>query len=95
MKTSRADTAADEGFFPWPREVPREWILRAHPIILMVSALVLFHQFAPLPSSPMGLVSEFFVLSTAFSLLSARGRKKTQNAGGPDGPQSGSERPAE
>lgn len=95
MKTSRADTAAEEGFFPWPREVPAEWILRAHPIILMVSALVLFHQFAPLPSSPMGFVSEFFVLSTAFSMLSSRNRKRNQNARGPEAPQSGSERTAE
>ncbi|WP_104103303.1 hypothetical protein [Arthrobacter sp. 08Y14] len=95
MKISRADTAADEGFFPWPREVPAEWILRAHPIILMVSALVLFHQFAPLPASPMGFISEFFVLSTAFSMLSSRSRRRNQNARGPEAPHTGSERPAE
>ena len=93
MKKSRADTAAEEGFYPWPREVPAEWILRLHPLILMVSALVLFHQFAPLPASPMGFVSEFFVLSTAFSMLSARSRKKAQNAGEPAGPQDGPQRP--
>ena len=90
MKTSRADTAAEEGFFAWPREIPAEWILRAHPAILMVSALVLFHQFAPLPSSPMGFVSEFFVLSTAFSMLSAGSRKKSQQATGPASPGDGS-----
>lgn len=95
MKRSRADTAAEEGFFPWPREVPAEWILRAHPIILMISALVLYHQFAPLPSSPMGYVSEFFILSTAFSMLSTRSRKKTQKANGTGGHQSGPERPAQ
>ena len=95
MKTSRADTAAEEGFFPWPREIPAAWILRAHPAILMVSALVLYHQFAPLPSSPMGFVSEFFVLSTAFSMLSSRGRKKSQKATGPAASQEGGpERPA-
>ncbi|MFJ7750857.1 hypothetical protein ACIQXM_12985 [Arthrobacter sp. NPDC097144] len=82
MKNSRADTAAEEGFFPWPREIPAEWILRLHPLILMVSALVLYHQFAPLPAGPLGFVSEFFVLSTAFSMLSARSRKRTQKASG-------------
>lgn len=91
MKTSRADTAADEGFFPWPREVPAEWILRAHPIILMVSALVLFHQFAPLPASPMGFVSEVFVLSTAFSMLAGRNRKKPQRTSPQTHPQDGAE----
>ena len=92
MKTNRADIAAEEGFFPWPREVPAEWILRAHPAILMVSALVLYHQFAPLPASPLGYVSELFVLSTAFSMLSARSRKKSQRATGPVAPESGPER---
>lgn len=85
MKTNRADTVAEDGFFPWPREVPTEWIMKAHPAILMASALVLFHQFAPLPASPMGFVSEIFVLSTAFSMLNARGRKKQQKAS-PAGP---------
>lgn len=95
MKTSRADSVAEEGFFPWPREVPTEWILRAHPAILMVSALVLYHQFVPLPGSPMGLVSELFVLSTAFSMLAARSRRKNAGAGNPAGPGNGTERTAE
>ena len=81
MKTNRADTAADEGFYPWPREVPQEWILKAHPVILAVSALVLYHQFAPLPASPLGFVSEIFVLTTAYSMLAGKGRRKPRNAG--------------
>ena len=85
MKTNRADTAADEAFFPWPREVPQEWILKAHPVILAVSALVLYHQFAPLPASPLGFVSEIFVLSTAYSMLAGKGRRKPRNAGPADG----------
>ncbi|WAP50709.1 hypothetical protein OL239_11810 [Arthrobacter sp. ATA002] len=79
--------------------MPTEWLLRAHPAILMVSALVLYHQFVPLPASPMGLVSELFVLSTAFSLLSGRGRKASKTrgpaAGGSAASQDGPERPAE
>ncbi|WP_066298205.1 hypothetical protein [Arthrobacter luteolus] len=89
MLSSRADSAAEEGFYPWPREIPSEWVRRAQPAILMVSALVLYHQFAPLPASPMGYVSELFVLSTAFSFLSARGRRKASQPGGatrPGGP---------
>ena len=86
MLTSRADAAAKEDFYPWPREIPAEWIRRAQPAILMVSALVLYHQFAPLPASPMGYVSEFFILSTAFSFLSARGRKKASQHSGPTEP---------
>ena len=89
MKTNRADTAADEAFFPWPREVPQEWILKAHPVILAVSALVLYHQFAPLPASPLGFVSEIFVLSTAYSMLAGKGRRKPRNAGPADGPADG------
>lgn len=81
MKTNPADTAADEGFFPWPREVPQEWILKAHPVILAVSALVLYHQFAPLPASPLGFLSEIFILSTGYSMLAGKGRKKPRNAG--------------
>ncbi|WP_312181187.1 hypothetical protein [Arthrobacter sp.] len=95
MNTSRADTVAEDGFFPWPREIPAEWIRRAHPAILMVSALVLYHQFAPLPASPMGYVSELFILSTAFSMLSARGRRRSAQAKGPTAPQAGPQRPAE
>ncbi|MBD8043838.1 hypothetical protein H9638_08420 [Arthrobacter sp. Sa2BUA2] len=86
MLPSRADAAAEEGFYPWPREIPAEWIRRAQPAILMVSALVLYHQFAPLPASPMGYVSEFFILSTAFSFLSARGRRKASPPKGPAQP---------
>ena len=78
MKTNRADTATQEAFFPWPREVPTAWILRAHPAILMISALVLYHQFAPLPAGPMGLVSEVFIISTAYSMLASRGRKPSR-----------------
>ncbi|UPO78129.1 hypothetical protein [Arthrobacter sp. Helios] len=86
MLSSRADSAAEEGFYPWPREIPSEWVRRAQPAILMVSALVLYHQFAPLPASPMGYVSELFVLSTAFSFLSARGRRNASQPGGPAKP---------
>jgi hypothetical protein len=86
MKTNRADTATEDGFFPWPKEVPQEWILRAHPVILAASALVLYHQFAPLPASPMGFVSEIFVLSTAYSMLAGRGRKKQKQANPSAGP---------
>lgn len=91
MKTSRADTAAEEGFFPWPREVPAAWILKAHPVILAVSALVLFHQFAPLPASPMGYVSEIFVLSTAYSMLAGKGRRKPKPASPRTDPQNSAE----
>ena len=89
MNTSRADTVAEDGFIPWPREIPAEWIRRMHPAILMVSALVLYHQFAPLPASPMGYISELFVLSTAFSMLSARGRRRSTAAKGPAAPGTG------
>lgn len=95
MKTQRADTVYEEGFFPWPRQVPAAWILKAHPVILSVAALVLYHQFAPLPESPFGFMTEIFVLTTAYSLLAGRGRKKPKqaspDAGHGTGPQSGTE----
>lgn len=89
MNTPRADSAAEDGFVPWPREIPAEWIRRAHPAILMVSALVLYHQFAPLPASPTGYLTELFVLSTAFSLLSARNRARAARAGERASPENG------
>ncbi|MBP3042956.1 hypothetical protein KKR91_08055 [Arthrobacter jiangjiafuii] len=91
MKTNRADTATEDGFFPWPREVPEEWLLKAHPVILAVSALVLYHQFAPLPDSPLGYVSEIFVLTTAYSMLAGKGRKKPKDNSPQTDPQNSAE----